>query len=405
MRGLFFLVGAVVAIGLGVAGCGDEAIDPAHTGTIEVVVVPAGAPGAWRLEGPGGYRRTGAGAAEIGGLATGDYTVTWEDLADWGRPYPGASTRNLAADEVVSFTGVWIPASEHDDGFIDVAAGSFAMGSPEDEPDRFAWETLHRVTLTRSFSIQVTEVISGDYAELAQWAWEGGLARLDGDTLKAVGSTAPLLRLTVDGSGIVVRDGKLVCEEPDRPVTFVTWNGAALYCNWRSVREGLPPAYDLETWRCHGGDPYGAAGYRLPTEAEWEYACRAGSREAFANGPITHTACEPLDTGLDALGWYCGNSDERRHRIAEKEPSGWGLYDMHGNVQEWCNDRLSEYESIAVDPAGPDSPSDSPVRVVRGGGWYYYARYCRSACRDYALPRHLSEHVGFRCVRTVADVP
>ena len=139
----------------------------------------------------------------------------------------------------------------------------------------------------------------------------------------------------------------------------------------------------------------GEGNYRLPTEAEWEYAAKAGSTTAFADGGISALGCG-RDTNLDRMGWYCGNSKGKTHPVARKQPNAWGLHDMHGNVEEWCNDWRGAYPSSAVtDPAGPSSGS---LRVLRGGCWYYDARYCRSAGRLYDKPDYRYYSFGFRLV-------
>ena len=122
---------------------------------------------------------------------------------------------------------------------------------------------------------------------------------------------------------------------------------------------------------------------RLPTEAEWEYACRAGTGGAYGG------------TGnLDEMGWYDGNSGRRTHPVKQKRPNAWGLYDMHGNVWEWCADRYGEYPSgSATDPTGP---SDGGGRVIRGGGWNGVARDCRSASRGGYEPGFRGHSLGFR---------
>jgi len=143
--------------------------------------------------------------------------------------------------------------------------------------------------------------------------------------------------------------------------------------------------------------------YRLPTEAEWEYACRAKGKKAFANGGISETGCgnEP---NLDKMGWYCGNSDKRPHPVAKKKPNTWGVYDMHGNVWEWCQDKCKwedkiitdTYRGAVVDPLCNIGPS----RVNRGGGWGSGARGCRSANRRSNRPDFRVNDLCFRLART-----
>jgi acetoin utilization deacetylase AcuC-like enzyme/formylglycine-generating enzyme required for sulfatase activity len=183
---------------------------------------------------------------------------------------------------------------------------------------------------------------------------------------------------------------------PERPVERVSWVAAVQYCNMRSAREGLKACYDLKTFRCD----FSADGYRLPTEAEWEYACRAGtaSRWSFGN--------EPAELGKYA--WFKGNSGKTTHPVRQKLPNAWGLYDMYGNVAEWCNDFYGEHYDAAdgPDPRGPAAGSE---RVLRGGSWATPAEACRSAARHNEAPQFADacfgrEQYGFRCVRR-ADVP
>jgi len=141
--------------------------------------------------------------------------------------------------------------------------------------------------------------------------------------------------------------------------------------------------------------------YNLPTEAQWEYSARAGSTTAFYNGGITEYPdmfeCE-YDRNLDAIGWYCYNSGDKTHPVAQKAPNAWGLYDMSGNVSEWCQDWYGGYPLSAVtDPTGPSSGS---YRVTRGAGYNFEAYSCRSASRiPYYLPGYRCSNVGFRLVR------
>lgn len=160
------------------------------------------------------------------------------------------------------------------------------------------------------------------------------------------------------------------------PVEGVAWWDAVRFCNALSRREGLTPAY-----RLHGDDEAvewdtSADGYRLPTEAEWEHACRAGTTEA-RYGP------------LDEIAWHRGNSDERIHDVGGKQPNRWGLYDMLGNVWEWCWDVY-------------DAEVYGTYRVLRGGGWFDERWSCRASVRRRSHPTYQIDDVGFRIARSPA---
>ncbi len=179
---------------------------------------------------------------------------------------------------------------------------------------------------------------------------------------------------------------------PKRPVEQVSWIAAVKYCNMRSLKDGLQPCYDLKTLACN----FDATGYRLPTEAEWEYACRAGTTAAYSFGDDARK--------LPAYAWFKANAGRGTHPVGLKAPNPWGLYDMHGNVWEWCNDFYAEdyyASSPAEDPKGPASGEE---RVLRGGGWSADASGCRSSAR-YSEPPGFADvcfgydAYGFRCVR------
>lgn len=285
------------------------------------------------------------------------------------------------------------------DDFVYITPGAYMMGSPVGEPGRYPNETQHQVTLTRGIYVQITEVTNRQYMELAQWAYDHGYATVSGSFLydSLDGSTLVLKQLGSGDCEVDFLNGQFSCTNPDHPVKYETWFGAAAYCDWLSLRQQLPRAYDHSTWRCNGGNPYAATGYRLPTEAEWEHACRAGSTTAFANGPVTRMTCDPLDLGLDEIGWYCGNAGGWTHPVAQKAPNSWGLYDMHGNLWEWCNDWWTAYGGAVTDPTGA---ATGIHRVIRGGYWTYSPPDCRSARRDAEVPSSPFNYVGFRPVRS-----
>ena len=179
------------------------------------------------------------------------------------------------------------------------------------------------------------------------------------------------------------------------PVETVSWYESVAFCNALSQLEGLTPCYTINGTNvtCN----WEANGYRLPTEAEWEYACKAGTSTDFYSGSLTNENCTPIDANLDNIAWYCGNANNTTHPVGQKQPNAFGLYDMSGNVWEWCWDWYSSYSSTAVtDPTGASTGS---FRVYRGGSWCINAYYCRSACRISYAPNYDNLIIGFRIVR------
>jgi len=226
--------------------------------------------------------------------------------------------------------------------FVYIQPGTFMMGSPANEPGRDDDEKQHHVTLTKGFYMQTTEVTQGQWTEV-------------------MGNNPSKFK----NCGV------------DCPVEKVSWNDVQQFINKLNQREG-------------------SSTYRLPTEAEWEYSARAGSDTAFAKSGISELKCG-YDNNLDAMGWYCGNANKKTHAVAQKQPNAWGLYDMHGNVYEWCQDWFGDYPSGTVtDPTGPSGGSD---RVSRGGGWNGDARWCRSASRSKSNPGRGNGVKGFRLLR------
>jgi len=189
-------------------------------------------------------------------------------------------------------------------------------------------------------------------------------------------------------------NGSLFQGDDNRPAEMVSWNYAAMYCNERSRDEGLEPCYNDDT-SCN----FEANGYRLPSEAEWEYACRAGSDGRYGFGD---------DPGLlEKHAWLKDNSAKTTHPVGTKKPNAWGLYDMHGNVAEWCNDIYTENAYASHAAANPRGPAEGEKYVLRGGSWASSADACQSAYRaadtpgfaDACFPR---QTLGFRCVRRVS---
>jgi formylglycine-generating enzyme required for sulfatase activity len=243
------------------------------------------------------------------------------------------------------------------------------MGSPEGEPGHFSNETQHSVTLTDSLYVCRHEVTQSEWLSVME-----------------------------------VNDSWF--QGSDRPVEEVTWFDAVQFCNSLSGRDGYNAAYRISDIVTSGNHIIEATvtlathanGYRLLTEAEWEYACRASSTTAFCNGGITGLACND-EPNLTQVGWYCGNAAAATHDVEGKSANAWGLKDMHGNVQEWVWDWYAAYPAGPVtDPAGPDTGSQ---RIQRGGSWLSSSQSCRSAVRTGNVPGSRDKNVGLRLAKSV----
>jgi len=237
--------------------------------------------------------------------------------------------------------------------FSYIPAGTFTMGSPTTDRDSYDYERpQHSVTISKPFLMLRTEVTQ------AQW-------------------------VAIKGSNPSYFTG-----DTSRPVETVSWYDAVDFCNQLSIRDGFPAAYTINGTTVTLNT--GATGYRLSTEAEWEYAARAGT-----------TA--PRYGMLDQIAWYSGNSGSATHPVGQKTANAWNLYDMLGNVWEWTQDWMGDYSAGSqTDPQGPTSdPASGSIRVVRGGSWYVAASRARAGYRFHYTPDARDDDIGFRPLRSL----
>ena len=178
------------------------------------------------------------------------------------------------------------------------------------------------------------------------------------------------------------------------PVESVSWFDAVVFANSLSEREGLEPCYQIDGTTVEWGKGVACTGYRLPTEAEWEYLARAGE-----DRPYSHT------DDVDAAGWTVANAKGRPHPVGEKVPNAWGIYDTVGNVWEWTWDWPAKYRRKAlIDPIGPlEPPKKDPRRVLRGGSWVMFTTVATVATRNGHAPDRADSNTGLRLVRTAGE--
>ena len=262
-----------------------------------------------------------------------------------------ASTQCLARVTAAAKSG-------SENGMVPIPAGTFQMGNTGRFNGISDETPLRSVTISRDFLMSAYEITQKQYEEVMGT----NPSNFKGENL---------------------------------PVENVNWYDAVEYCNKLSEMEGLD--------KCYSGSgtsivcDWNANGYRLPTEAEWEYAAKAGTTTDLYSGDIANTGCTQIDANLDTIGWFCGNANFKTQKVGKKVPNDFGLYDMSGNVYEWCWDWYANYTSTMV--TDPKGPSTGLSRVHRGGSWDDIANYCRSANRSFSNPTNRSYYVGFRVVR------
>jgi formylglycine-generating enzyme required for sulfatase activity len=252
----------------------------------------------------------------------------------------------------------------------------YTMGSPPEESGRYKNEPLHEERVEHRFAISAKEVTNAQFQEAFQEAsTKDGFQRL---------------------RGALLRNSRTVSKEPSPacPVAWVDVNAAMAYCVWLSIREGVSDEQlcyevDQDGYLRPRPDVFSRGGYRLPSEREWEYACRAGSRTPWHFGRDERL--------VPSYAWYAKNADARSHPVGRLKPNDFGLFDAHGNVYEWCQDTFAADPDSSIEPATPNR-----LRVMRGGGFSSAQSALRSASRTgnelgAALP-----YLGLRIAKTLS---
>ena len=278
------------------------------------------------------------------------FVISWKGSSETNQA--GISSESQSTSQVISpDNGMETITNSIGMKMVLIPKGTFQMGSPRTENGRRKDETQHQVTISKDYHLGVTEVTQGQYE-------------------KVMGTNPSKFQNQV----ILNKDSSMY------PVEKVTWEDAVEFCKKLS---------DLPEEKKAGRV------YRLPTEAQWEYACRAGSKTAYSFGESSKS--------LGDYAWFDGNSNNQTHPVGEKKSNAWGLYDMHGNVWEWCSDWYGDYPKGAVsDPVGP---REGLVCVVRGGGYRGEAALCRSADRVLLNPSYRDDYIGFRVALSSSGIP
>jgi len=309
------------------------------------------------------------------------YSLSSGASAPMREPSAGSGTASLSSAPSVAVSSPAMAA---------IPTGSFYMGSPVIELDRDPFgETRHRVSMS-TFYIASKELSVGEFRRFVEDTGYVTTAEADGGAQaydEAKGEW--VFRVGANWRNPGFRQGD------DHPVVCVSWFDAVKYCNWLSVKEGLKPAYTIAGQSVNWDRS--ANGYRLPTDAEWEYACRAGTSTPLFTGESISTSQANYNGSIAHNYGNIGLFRKATVSTGSFPPNAWGLYDMHGNVWEWCWDYYSNPNTTPLsDPTGPASGTH---RINRGGSWSSPGKLLRSAVRASDFPETAGSNLGFRLAR------
>jgi len=274
-----------------------------------------------------------------------------------------------------------------------IQAGSFKMGTND---FLFLEGPRHFVELTKNYFMSKYEITNKQAVDVYNWAYKNNkIIVTQRGVINYIGDKKLLIDLYDEDCLIKFTGNEFRSKlgKENYPCVEISWYGALAFCNFLSEMEGLMPAYDYYTWSCN----WDTTSYRLPTEAEWEYAASGGVKSRKYEFSGSNNAI--------LTAWYNKNSLDNTHKVGIKSPNELGLYDMSGNVWEWCWDWYNNYYYLFSPVENPKGPRSGQCKITRGGSWYLGLYNCRNTSRSVVCdPEEAGHHGGFRIIRTMEDM-
>lgn len=362
-------------------------------GSIDLDLQSEAGVGSWNIDGVEDLDFEGSDDAILEDLVPGEYALTWTTVE--GMISPADSNMMVVRDEIATYAGRYGDYPAEVAGMVVIPPtdirlpSNFILGDEATHP--------HEVVLTQRVYFSQYEVTNQEFVNFLNEF--SGVSHTDTTIVVAVSNYNFKVCNRANAPSVIPDGAGYTTDQPNRPVTGVSWYGAALYCNWLSEDEGLQPPYGLPDFNCNEGDPYGAEGYRLATEAEWDYACNGLVSTMFNFGECLSSDIHGNFDGTVALN-DCAEGPflDSLVDVGQYQPNSWGLYDMYGNAPEWINDWFGAFDNEAINPVGAEIGTE---KMLKGGDYTTRDQRCRAARR---APVEIDDDVyggGFRVVRSV----
>ncbi len=333
---------------------------------------------------PGGTNFDGWQTPALSGPQEGSrYTLTWSDVGADSYVVEESTTASFTDPTAFTISGTTKTFCHYDEGIK-----YYYRVKNSENSTQGGWSNTHTVQINDPFAYYDIDMVTID----------GGTFKIGDLNNTGASDERPAQEVAIDMFKVSETEisqelyETVIGENPSTekggslPVTDISWYDAALFCNRLSELLGLDTCYNEDYWTCD----FTKNGIRLPTEAEWEFACRAGTKTLYHSGDS--------ETELKTEAWYYANSGNKLHEIARKAANAWDLYDMHGNVSEWCNDWYRDTTYSAILGSNPTGPGNGTYRSLRGGSFRDIAKNCRAADRSAYVPDYSNDNIGFRIV-------